>query len=59
MKSRNTLLFGSAVLAVTVAVIAAHRADAPADIPEAARASAPAAESPGQDDEDYAICGAI
>ncbi|MCM8564848.1 hypothetical protein [Thauera linaloolentis] len=59
MKSRNTLLFGSAVLAMTVAGIAACQADAPAEIPEAASARAPATESAGQDDEDYAICGAI
>ncbi|THF62982.1 hypothetical protein E6C76_17120 [Pseudothauera nasutitermitis] len=60
MKSRNTLLFGSALLAATVAVIADHQANAPAEIPEAARASAPSSESASQDDDEgYAPCGAI
>lgn len=55
---RETLLFGSALLAVTVAVVADHRAHT-SNQPEAAQPSAPTAERRYQDDdENYTPCGA-
>lgn len=57
--TRNTLIFGSALVLATAAVVADHRAHQ-SELP-AANAAKPASQAPSAQDEDenYTPCGAV